>query len=252
MTDTERITAAPPADVEQALVARPSGADSTPSEGRRTQEAALSAPHAPDQPSGGALRDTRTAAAPRRRTRLRLLVVVPLIPIAAAAGLWAAGLIGGDPGPQYDPDEERFQKHAAQKAPVDGEAAQALRRAMCGAWKRFSYGERILTLKPDGTGTLVYMPDSLERKIAIGRKLVIQIEWELCREGECFYVDFHSISGEPEMGYKIALQFDNQGKPDKRRRVQKVTGEEMVLFNEETDEEQRKVSVFERIDRLTD
>lgn len=53
-----------------------------------------------------------------------------------------------------------------------------LETAILGTWKQYSYGHRLLNVKPDGTATIDVKLDGLSA-VAFGEKLRIDIAWEI-------------------------------------------------------------------------
>ena len=66
-----------------------------------------------------------------------------------------------------------------------------------GTWTSESDGERILTIRGDGTATMIYRPSQLKQLI-LGEKVTIEIAWKI----EDHTVIFNSISGAPDTSFK--------------------------------------------------
>jgi hypothetical protein len=69
---------------------------------------------------------------------------------------------------------------------------------LVGSWEDDYYGRRVMTLRPDGSGTMLVELKG-PAKLIVGSKLTFQVEWS-AKDGR---LDIHTIGGEP--ANKVAM-----------------------------------------------
>ena len=108
-----------------------------------------------------------------------------------------------------------------EKKPTDDD----LRKSILGNWERHSYGKRVLTVKDDGTATMVVTPDGLW-SFVIGERVEIEIEWNI----ENGRVIFDSVRGTPESSFNTITKLFGKHRD---RRIVELNDERLVLLNDE-------------------
>ncbi len=179
-----------------------------------------------------ALKHTESETAtkiPGHGRRGRILLIAGIL-ILLSGGLLAAGLamgLIGEANEETDADIAKLKAAAKQAQTAHGEDPAEKDKKLCaaiiGEWEMPEDGIYRLSLKPDNTGTLVYLPNSkFKILLAWTSRLEIQIKWSL----ENGHVDMWSLSGKPQRAFKIAIA--DRGK-QKYYRINELTAETMIL-----------------------
>ncbi len=99
----------------------------------------------------------------------------------------------------------------------------AIRRQLVGVWKDEYQGLRTLTIRPDGTATMVMELQGLHRLFA--QKLTFEEQWTL-RGND---LQFHLVSGEPKA--KIEFVMDLKGNHFKQK-ILELTASRLLVWDE--------------------
>ena len=78
---------------------------------------------------------------------------------------------------------------------------ERFRELIVGTWKRYSHGNRLLTIRKDGTATMVIKPDFVWAFV-FGNRVDIEIKWKI-ENGRAIY---HVTSGTPPDKAELARQ----------------------------------------------
>ncbi len=70
-----------------------------------------------------------------------------------------------------------------------------------GRWRQYLYGERSLTIRDDGTGTMVVVPEGVWAFV-FGEKVTVELKWAV-EEG---FLNYEIVSGQPEEGIKVVKE----------------------------------------------
>jgi hypothetical protein len=121
--------------------------------------------------------------------------------------------------------------HSEPAGPADHESVPAAgeddahRRTAVGTWTQYDRGPRTLTLREDGTGTMLVEPAGAWAYL-IGAKVTMQIEWKV-EKGRAI---MNSISGQPETAFKAITQLFGK---ERDREIVELTAEKLVLLDNE-------------------
>ena len=118
------------------------------------------------------------------------------------------------------------------------------RQRMVGKWTMTSKNSlRTMTLHNDGSGLLIYEPTTFLYKMALGKRVEVDLAWS--KSGD--YVQFESLQGRPAAAFKLAIKIEGKLKS---RRLGSIDDEKMVLMNElinEKDKENNPTSIWYRV-----
>jgi hypothetical protein len=123
----------------------------------------------------------------------------------------------------------RFVSDHAEAVPVatqqpESDQDATYREKLVGTWKQYETGVRWLTVRPDGTATMVVDPDWVAKAV-IGSRLTVEIEWTV-EEGRAL---FRSVSGKPETAFQAVCTLYGR---DRNRPIVEMTEEKFVLLDE--------------------
>lgn len=177
---------------------------------------------------------------------------IATVPVLAVAGVVGFFLIGRSsvepsaddtqsPGPAEVRQGDSAQGNAAvateagagesatppRESEVDPEAARIL-RLLTGTWTRESYGTRELTIRSDGTASMVIKPSTVYA-LVFGPRIDIEVAWEL-QDG---YVDYKVTSATPEDKFEMAKQTWGDHWHEKIHKLDETT---LILLGENGDE----------------
>lgn len=107
---------------------------------------------------------------------------------------------------------------------TSGAADTDLTAKMLGVWEDDYEGHRILTLRPDGTGTMVVELKGMAAMV-FAKKMTFQEEWSV----ENQRVTMNAVSGEPTAQVKIVLTMFGDTLV---QRIESVTSDRMILIEE--------------------
>ena len=122
----------------------------------------------------------------RRRWRIWLVAVAILIGCVVGLVLWNRS------------SSEKFAQQLAQSPPTDPDARY--RSLVVGTWQDEYQGKRTMTLKEDGTGTMIVELSGWRAALSAPR-LKFNMKWSL-KDG---HLKKQTISGEPETQVKMIL-----------------------------------------------
>ncbi len=106
------------------------------------------------------------------------------------------------------------------------EAADAAhRRTILGKWTRDYYGQWVMSIEEDGSGTLVVEPDRIWA-LVIGPKITVHIDWQV-QNGAAV---FDTLRGEPETSFNAAMKL---WKKHQNRRIVELTDEKFVYLSDD-------------------
>jgi hypothetical protein len=111
----------------------------------------------------------------------------------------ASAISPGD-GPGYVEDDPNFDLESAPQSPDD-----RLRQAILGKWEDEYRGKRHLTVRDDGSGTMVVEPDGIGKRL-FAAELRFELEWSL----ENGHVTMKMIRGEPKSKVQLILKLHGQ------------------------------------------
>jgi hypothetical protein len=89
--------------------------------------------------------------------------------------------------------------------PAGSDPDERRRRAITGNWHDEYHGKRHLTVRDDGTGTMVVEPDGIGKKL-FAAKLTFEIEWSIA-DGR---VTMKTLGGEPKSKVQLILKIYGQ------------------------------------------
>ena len=129
-----------------------------------------------------------------------------IVTVSATSSIGIAGDEAGDEDPEspQDPDE-RF------------------RRAIPGDWEDEYHGKRHLTVRDDGTGTMLVEPDGIGKRL-FAAELKFELEWSIT-DGR---VTMTMIRGEPKSKVQLILKLYGQ---EAEYKILELTDERMLLLD---------------------
>lgn len=104
------------------------------------------------------------------------------------------------PKPQADAPAVAAPSTEASREKASSED-ERIQRALVGTWKGYCYGPRTLTLREDGTATMISEPEGVAATF-IASRLEFEIKWTV-RDGK---VSFETIGGRPEAKVKMVTR----------------------------------------------
>jgi hypothetical protein len=137
--------------------------------------------------------------APPRRFRLHhagLLLLVFAAAVAARARFFSGSTQASTAGEAQSvvvPLVAPENTPAESPSPADGVATPTTGPSLFGSWRDQYYGERTMTFRPDGSGTMLIKLDAVGRAI-YGEKLLFELAWE--NRGGVLVMEF--TGGEPK------------------------------------------------------
>ena len=143
-------------------------------------------------------------------------------------------------GAAVDPERVRTDVIVSDESKADSSGVDAdLAAAMLGVWEDDYKGHRILTLRPDGTGTMIVELDGVAA-VLFASRLTFHEEWTVQDQR----VTMKAVGGDPSGEVKLVLSLHGDSST---QRIVKVTEDRMVLVEEpsETRFEWRRVSDLE-------
>jgi hypothetical protein len=102
-------------------------------------------------------------------------------------------------------------------------AADRHRQAILGKWADEYRGKRHLTVREDGTGTMVVEPDGIGKRL-FAAELTIELEWTIDDE----HVSLKMIRGEPKSKVQLILKLYGQ---EAEYKILELTAERMLLLD---------------------
>lgn len=99
------------------------------------------------------------------------------------------------------------------------------RQLLVGCWEQYSYGLQNLTIREDGTATIVVEPEGVWA-FALGKRIRIDIAWEL-NEGRAV---FRVIGGEPEKKTDVVVRMWGR---DWNQSILELNQERLLLLGED-------------------
>jgi hypothetical protein len=100
-----------------------------------------------------------------------------------------------------------------------------LRGQLVGTWEQYDHGNRLLTIRADGTATLEVRPEAVWR-LLFGRRLLIEIEWTIEQQT----LAFHTVGGKPAARVKLVNEmYGNQ----RVYQIENVPTDELMLRDEQ-------------------
>ena len=110
----------------------------------------------------------------------------------------------------------------------DAREAARITKLLAGTWTRESYGNRRLTIREDGTASMVIKPSTVYA-LVFGDRIDIEVKWEL-QDG---YVDYKVTSATPAEKFEMAKKTWGDHWHEK---INKLDEETLILLGEEGDE----------------
>ncbi len=101
--------------------------------------------------------------------------------------------------------ESNMASTAGGDEPASSNPDERQRRAMTGKWHDEYHGKRHLTVRSDGTGTMVVEPDGIGKKL-FAAQLTFEIEWSIA-DGR---VTMKMLNGEPKSKVQLILKIYGQ------------------------------------------
>lgn len=146
---------------------------------------------------------------------------------------WLGYVIGGDANSAAIGDETKIDLSHVSKT-------DETRLQIVGKWTMTTENSlRTMTLHEDGTGLLIYEPTSFFYKSVLGNRVEVDLAW--VKSGD--YVEFQSLRGRPAAAFELASSWEGKYK---KRRLESVDDEKMVLINEANDKNSPK-SIWYRL-----
>lgn len=144
---------------------------------------------------------------------------------------WLGYVIGGD----ANANGEEIKIDLSKDLKIDESSLQIV-----GKWTMTTKNSlRTMTLREDRTGLLIYEPTTFLLKSVLGNRIEVDLAWE--KSGD--YVLFESLSGRPEAAFNMASSMEGKSK---KRRIESIDDEKMVLINEASDNNSPK-SIWYRV-----
>jgi hypothetical protein len=125
---------------------------------------------------------------------------------------------GGVRGHAEDEGDPNFELESASQSSDD-----RLRLAILGKWEDEYRGKRRLTVRDDGTGTMVVEPDGIGKRL-FAAELRFELEWSL-EEG---HVTMKMIRGEPKSKVQLILKLHGQ---EADYKILDLTSDQMLLLD---------------------
>ena len=152
-------------------------------------------------------------------------------------------VVGSDYSPNSADSEHRTVIQIQRNAPatssnvgtVPGDSDVDRRQLIVGTWKRQLFGKRTMTVRADGTATVIFEPNRIWSAV-FGNRLRIELDWRI--EEGC--AQYHMRSGSP------TLQFDRARKlfgDHWNETILELTRERLLLLNQDGVSE----SLWERV-----
>jgi len=143
-----------------------------------------------------------------------------------------------DLGPSHQDIAESLPSNSKNTEPADGEPPSSdsrLREMVLGTWEDDYRGHRTLTLRPDGTGTMVVELNGWEATV-FAEKLTFHMEWAM-NDGKLYQ---KTVSGEPKDKVDFVLNMMGDSTDSQ---VLDITDSRMLLLGEdgETEYDWRRV-----------
>jgi hypothetical protein len=110
----------------------------------------------------------------------------------------------------------------------DSKEAARITKLLAGTWTRDSYGNRRLTIREDGTASMVIKPSTVYA-LVFGDRIDIEVKWEL-QDG---YVDYKVTSATPAEKFEMAKKTWGDHWHEK---IHKLDEKTLILLGEEGDE----------------
>jgi hypothetical protein len=133
---------------------------------------------------------------------------------AAAPGVHTSST---DPAPQETPADA-----TPRLSPEDEERA----RLIVGVWEQERFGKRQMTIKPDGTATMIMRPSGVWATM-FGERIDLEMYWSI-RDG---HIDYGVSGGTPAQQTEMARKMWGDHWVEK---IQKLSADEMVLLDQST------------------
>jgi len=128
------------------------------------------------------------------------------------------------------PKDDAASTKPGEKPSVDEDAEEIARitKLLAGTWTRESYGNRQLTIREDGTASMVIKPSTVYA-LVFGDRIDIEVKWEL-QDG---YVDYKVTSATPAEKFEMAKKTWGDHWHEK---INKLDEDTLILLGEEGDE----------------
>ncbi|VAX40274.1 hypothetical protein MNBD_PLANCTO02-1921 [hydrothermal vent metagenome] len=112
------------------------------------------------------------------------------------------------------------------------------RKKSVGTWEKEESGKRTLTIKENGTATLIYLPSGVNRFL-LGEKVIVKIKW-IIQKGK---VKFRSHSGLPEKSFNIITATHGR---EKIRKILEISDKHFMLYDEKEKEKSKWTRVAQK------
>lgn len=134
------------------------------------------------------------------------------------------------PGEDSSPKDNTAGTKPAEEPSTDEDAREIARitKLLAGTWTRESYGNRRLTIREDGTASMVIKPSTVYA-LVFGDRIDIEVKWEL-QDG---YVDYKVTSATPAEKFEMAKKAWGDHWHEK---INKLDENTLILLGEEGDE----------------
>ena len=135
------------------------------------------------------------------------------------------------PGEDSSPKDETASTKPNGTPPTEDQDAKEEARItmlLAGTWTRESYGNRQLTIREDGTASMVIKPSTVYA-LVFGDQIDIEVKWEL-QDG---YVDYKVTSATPAEKFEMAKKTWGDHWHEK---INKLDENTLILLGEEGDE----------------
>jgi hypothetical protein len=119
--------------------------------------------------------------------------------------------------------ESHLDSTAGGDDPISSDPDERHRRAITGKWHDEYHGKRHLTVRADGTGTMVVEPNGIGKKLFAAR-LTFEIEW-IVADGR---VTMKMLNGEPKSKVQLILKIYGQ---EADYTILELNGERMLLLD---------------------
>lgn len=101
------------------------------------------------------------------------------------------------------------------------------RQRLVGSWQTYRSGKRVLTVRDDGTATMVVEPEGVWTYL-FGTRLTFELEWKI-ESGDLIY---RAIGGVPADKIKLVTEMWGH---QRRQTIRKLTDDRLILIDEDGD-----------------